>query len=727
MNTVGSVSLVISLALIIFSILQTSYGIYTKKKLHTDIGRYCLMANFGIIAIAFCILLIQLLKVDLNNHYVALHTSQYLHFFYQITSVWAGSSGSLLFWNFLLTGFIFIALWNSRNLENERLPVMNLSFAFICGLFSFLAVFFEDAQPFKIFEPKASAGRGLNPLLQHWAMIIHPPVLYLGYVSSAIPFGIAMSALITGKLSENWFRTVRRWTIFSWFFLGNGILLGSKWAYEELGWGGYWAWDPVENSSLMPWLIETAFLHSLIIQERRKMLKFWNMFLIILFFHFCLLGTWITRSGILEGPHSFSESDIGLPFILYIGFSFLIYTSFLIYRRDKLKPDRNIEAASSKEGSFLLNNLLLVCACLSILLGVFSPLLYGREFRSPWFNSWGVPAGILLLFLMGVSPLLAWRKEIDRHFLRSIFKPFLASVIGTIGYIAFYTTNFSISDYTIGNVLSEFYSVLTIFLGIFTIAGIVQEFHIGIMSRLSQIKNENYLTAGVNLLLKNKRRYGGYLVHLSIVLLFIGYAGNAFKQNTSIKFFYELESSSKNDIIYSSMDIGILGNYQIIASDLKLTAILNGEKNQNYNIQNTIISQQGSFKIKRGLELIETLVTERRFYPQISHLTGGFEDHTPTSEPAILSFAKEDLYIQLGMIENIENNVQNPDMPKKFMNFFFTQDPEQKMEKKKNFPKYIVANLEIWLNPLVKLIWFGSGIFFATGLLVLLPLGEKKK
>ena len=727
MNDLGTIAIVISLALIIFSILQTSFGIYTKNKTYIELGRNCLMANFGVISVAFAILLVQLFRVDLNNHYVALHTDQYLGFFYRLTSIWAGSSGSLLFWNFLLTGFIFVALYNTRKLENERLPVMNLCLAFICGLFSFLAVFFPDAQPFKTFAPAAKAGRGLNPLLQHWAMIIHPPVLYLGYVSSAIPFGVMMSALVTGKLSEDWFRLVRRWTIFSWFFLGNGILLGSKWAYEELGWGGYWAWDPVENSSLMPWLVGTAFLHSLIIQERRKMLRFWNIFLIILYFHFCLLGTWITRSGVLEGPHSFSESDIGPPFIIYIGISFFIYSAFLIYRRNELKPERKIEAVSSKEGSFLFNNLLLIMGCLSILLGVFSPLLYGREFRSPWFNSWGVPAGILLLFLMGISPLLSWRKGVDKNFLKTILKPFLAGVIGTIAYILFYSANFSISSYSIGNVVSEIYSILTIFLGVFTIAGVVQEYHVGIMSRLSQKKGENYITAGLNLLFKNKRRYGGYLVHLAIVLLFIGYAGSAFKQNTSIKFIYELVPSSENEIIYKSQDIGILGNYQIIGSDLRLKAIINGDKGKEPNVQNVIVSQEATFHIKKGFDSVKNLSTERRFYPQISHLTGGFEDHIPTSEPGILSFVKEDLYIQLGIIESVQNSMQNPDMPKQFMNFFFTKNTDQKIQRMQNFPKYIVANLEIWINPLVRLIWLGSEMFFATGLLILLPLGEKRK
>lgn len=728
MNNLGTILLASSLAILVFSALQTIYGIYKQERKAVELGRLALMTNPFVIILTFAVLLTQLVRSDYSNYYVVMHSSEHLPLFYKMTSIWSGSSGSLLFWNLILSVFTFIVLWQTRKSIEDRIPMMNLILAVLSGFFSFLAVFYGDAQPFREFVPEAAAGRGLNPLLQHWAMIIHPPILYVGYVSISIPFAIAMSALVSGQLSEDWMKFIRKWTLFSWFFLGTGILLGSKWAYEELGWGGYWAWDPVENASLMPWLLTSAFVHSVVIQERRGMLKFWNMLLVILAFHFSLLGTWITRSGVLEGPHSFSKSTIGTPFIIYIIASFLFFTGFVIYRRKNLTPERNLEAITSKEGSFLLNNFLLVLSTAAILLGVFSPLLYGKEFKAPWFNSWGVPAGIFLLLLMGAAPLLAWRKGAGAVFFSTLLKPFIAGIIGGGLYILFYSQNFTKPDSKYGDVLAEVYSILTVGIGVFTISGIIQEYYRGIRARREEFKNENLFVAGYRMLLKNKRRYGGYLVHFSLVLIFIGYAGNAFKINTSVRFFYELQPPTSEEIVYQSIDKAMIGGYQIEASTLKLKPVLISGLGGEPNIQNVIVSQEGTYAIFRGTDKLSELVTERRFYPQISHLTGDFETHIPTSEPAILSMAKEDFYIQLGAIETSDLKSENPDLPLMFMQYYFT--PGSEMDKLKfflNFPRQIVANLEVWVNPLVKLIWAGSLLYFLTGIFLLLPLGENKK
>jgi cytochrome c-type biogenesis protein CcmF len=727
MNDFGALLLITSLGVLTFSVLQSIYGIWKKNNTSVELGRITLMANTFIILLAFIALMTQLARMDLSNYYVVMHSSEHLPIFYRVTSIWSGSSGSLLFWNLLLNIFSFMVLFETRKLYKDRLPILNLVLGSLSLFFTFLAVYFPDAQPFREFQPKAVIGRGLNPLLQHWAMIIHPPILYIGYVSFAIPFGVGMSALLTGSLSSDWLKQIRKWTLFSWFFLGVGILLGSKWAYEELGWGGYWAWDPVENASLMPWLLASAFLHSIIIEERRGMLKFWNMFLIILTFHFTLLGTWITRSGVLEGPHSFSKSTIGTPFIIFILASFLLYTTFLLLRKNLLQPERNLEALTSKEGSFFLNNFILVLACLVILLGVFSPLLYGKEFKSPWYNSWGVPAGIFLLLLMGASPLLAWRKGADSIFFATLIKPFVSGIVVAILYSILYSNFFTRSDYSISDTLGEVYSVLTVGLGAFTIAGIIQEFHRGITARKIQFSNESYLYAGSQLLLKNKRRYGGYLVHFSMVLIFIGYAGNAFKENTSFRFFYTLMEPRGDEIVYRSNDKAILGNYTIEANQLKIAPMINGNESTDPNIFNVIVSQRASYKIQRQMTPIDEMLTERRFYPQVSHLTGGFESHIPTSEPAINSSPKEDFYIQLGAIESAVESSENPDLSILFMDYYFGS--RNFMEKAKlgdRFPKQIIANLEVWINPLVKLIWLGSLLFFFSGLYIILPIGNTK-
>ncbi|WP_411821670.1 heme lyase CcmF/NrfE family subunit [Leptospira sp. 'Mane'] len=727
MNNLGTILLASSLAILIFSLIQTAYGIYAKDRKATELGRLTLMTNPAVIILTFLVLLTQLVRSDYSNYYVVMHSSEHLPLFYKMTAIWSGSSGSLLFWNLILNIFTFTVLWQTRKSIQDRIPVMNLILAVLSGFFSFLAVFYADAQPFREFSPEAAAGRGLNPLLQHWAMIIHPPILYIGYVSISIPFAIAMSALVSGQLSEDWMKFIRKWTLFSWFFLGTGILLGSKWAYEELGWGGYWAWDPVENASLMPWLLTSAFVHSVVIQERRGMLKFWNMILVILAFHFSLLGTWITRSGVLEGPHSFSKSTIGTPFICYIIASFVFFIGFVIYRRKDLVPERNLEAITSKEGSFLLNNFLLVLSTAAILLGVFSPLLYGKEFKAPWFNSWGVPAGIFLLLLMGSAPLLAWRKGAGSVFLATLLKPFLAGILGAGLYILFYSQNFTRGDSEYGDLLSEVYSVLTVGIGIFTIAGIFQEYYRGIKARKEQNPEESYPLSAFNLLIKNKRRYGGYLVHFSLVLIFIGYAGNAFKQNTSVKFYYQLSPPTSPEVVYTSIDKSVISGYQIEASTLKIKPVMVSDNDDKPNIQNVIVSQEGTFSIYRGTNKEADLVTERRFYPQISHLTGDFETHIPTSEPAILSLPKEDFYIQLGAIEKADMSSENPDLPLLFMNYYFTgASQNEKLALYLQFPKEIVANLEIWINPLVKLIWIGSLLYFLTGIFLLLPIGERK-
>lgn len=728
MNTLGTIVIAASFALLLFSFFQTMVGILKNDRRAVELGRLTLMANFFLIGLAFLILLTQLVRSDYSNYYVAMHSSEHLNPFYQLTAVWGGSSGSLLFWNFLLNFFIFIVLWQTRKAVHDRIPVMNAILAVLAMFFSFLAVFFGDAQPFREFQPAAATGRGLNPLLQHWAMIIHPPILYVGYVSIAIPFAIAMSALITGQLSQEWMKFIRRWAIFSWFFLGTGILLGSKWAYEELGWGGYWAWDPVENASLMPWLLSSAFIHSIIIQERRGMLKFWNMVLVILAFHFSLLGTWITRSGVLEGPHSFSESTIGTPFIILIGASFFFFMGTVLYRRESLKPERNLEAITSKEGSFLLNNFLLVMGCLVILLGVFSPLLFDTEFRAPWFNSWGVPAGLFLLLLMGAAPLLAWRKGADKVFFATLLKPFLVGILGAVVYIFIYTNLFSRDLYSYGDVLAEVYSVIAVGLGVFVVAGAFQEFYRGIKARMEAFENENLFQAAWRMVTKNKRRYGGYIVHISLVLIFVGYAGNAFKQNTSVRFYYEKLPPKGEEIVYSSRDKAILGNYQISANKIKIKPLTTGLDSDDYHIQNTIVTQEATYEIHSKTKPMGSLSTERRFYPQISHLSGSFETHIPTSEPAILSKFKEDLYIQLGAIEHSDLSRENPDLPMMYMDYLFgAKDLEERIQSYSLFPKQIVGNLEIWINPLVKFVWAGSLLYFFSGLFILLPIGETRK
>lgn len=752
-----------------------------------ELSRRAFYVNLSLASLALIVLGVLMWTGDMTNRYVVSNTSQDLESFYRITAVWAGSSGSLLFWYFLLALFSAIVVYQTRTKLYNRLPVLFLVLGTLQLCFVLLNLFFRDAQPFRTFEVEMVSGRGLNPLLLHWAMIIHPPILYVGYVSFAIPFAICMAAVISGNLRSDWLPLIRRWTIFSWFFLGFGILLGSKWAYEELGWGGYWAWDPVENASLMPWLLATAFLHSLLVQERRGLLRFWNVILITATYHMCLLGTWITRSGILQGPHTFAESTIGTPLIVYISLSFFFYIRYVYFRRPALKPAHQMEYVTSKEGSMLLNNLLMALAMFIVLVGVFSPLLpmdcgFGPEgfacnkveWKQSAYNKIMVPLGLLTLFLMGASPLLSWRKPAWEVWKKTLRVPILAGVVGgvifALSYGALFTRSAGPDHSTWGpGIIAELFSILTMGIAIFVIVGLGQEYWQGMRSRMLRFE-ENAIVALVRLILRNKRRYAGYLMHLSMVFLFVGYAGGTFKKTEKFEFHYykmQWPGADGDDVVrYSSPDKAYLEDYEIAAGDLYLRP----EFKDNADPANPVhftISQEAHFHIQHGTGLrddtarpegvspfafanrpqppyaqaLKTLTgfivdgrmrTERQFHPQINPVTGTVarsQDsrarHTPTSEPDIRSTWTEDIYIQLGAISSGNPEIPNPDLNHAY-EFYYHQTDRGPRAYAALFPPALIATLEVWINPLVKFVWLGTLLFFLGGLVLLIPIGERE-
>jgi len=740
--------------------------------------------NAAIITTAFVSLMTMMLLTDLKNRYVVLNSSADLPIFFRATGAWAGSSGSMLFWYFLLTIFSAIAVRQSRRSLSNRAPVLFLVLGVLQFLFILLGLFFKDAQPFREFAVTMTTGRGLNPLLLHWAMIIHPPILYTGYVSFAVPFAIVIASIISGNVREDWTILVRRWSIFAWFFLGTGILLGSKWAYEELGWGGYWAWDPVENASLMPFLLATAFLHSLIVQERRGMLRFWNVILVTLAYHFCLLGTWITRSGILQGPHTFAESTIGTPFIIYIGASFLFFMRYLYFRRSALRPKNELTAVTSKEGSMLLNNFLMLLAVFIVLVGVFSPLLpldcsfgpggfecHKAEWKVSTFSKIMVPVGIITLFLMGASPLLAWRKNAGEVYAKTLRIPIISGIIvgavfgATYGFIFTRASGPDTSSWGPG-IVADIFSILTVGLAAFTITGLWQEFSRGIHSRRERF-GEGVFRAFVRIVLRNKRRYGGYLVHIAVVFLFLGYAGGTFKKSEKFDFHYYLMDSfpGSTEVHYYSPDKAYLEDYTVEANDLFIRAYFHNNADHT-NPVHFAVSQEAHYNVTRGLKagrpperpdtmspfafanlppkpyerLLKTFTgfvldgrmrTERHFYPQISPVDGRVVRdenseaiRTPTSKPDIRSTWGEDLYIQLGAILDPASG-SNPDINHRY-EFYYFQTEHDEASYHQIFPAAIVATVEVWVNPLVKFIWLGSLLFFFSGLILVLPFGERE-
>lgn len=752
-----------------------------NKNIALRLSQQAIFVNFFLAAIALFILLIQLYTNDLTSKYVVNHSSDSLSIFYRLTAAWAGSSGSLLFWYFLLTLFSALVLYKDKLHLYNRLPIAIIVLGSLQFLFIFLMLFYEDAQPFLEYHIPMKAGRGLNPLLLHWAMIIHPPILYIGYVSFAIPFTIYMSAVISGNMKDDLMPLFRRWTLFSWFFLGFGILLGSKWAYEELGWGGYWAWDPVENASLMPFILSTAFLHSLIVQHHRGMLKYWNLLLITLTYHFCLLGTWITRSGVIEGPHSFAKSDIGIPMIIFIGLSFLYFVRFLYFKRNVLKPKDQLEAVTSKEGSILLNNFIMLISVLIVLIGVFSPLIpynctfengfqcFKTEWKPTTYNKIMVPIGILILFLMGASPLLAWRKPMDIVFAKTLKKPIIAGIWGGIIYAFvyfFYLRPFvRLNNSPWGfQIIADIFSILTVSLGIFIVAGIIQEYYRAIHARKVRLE-ETTTQAIINLIRRNQRRYGGYLVHLAVVFLFIGYSGGAFKTEYQIQFHYYLMpiEAGSSYVYYYSGDKAYIQGYTIEARELFIRPYFEPNADPSNPIYMTV-SQEAHYRINpkeflpvftvsmgnpydfanqppslaerllkfsTGFILDGRMTTERRFYPQVYPYTGelmrnemGFGERLVTSEPDIKSSWTEDLYIQVGSVFDPLRN-RTPDIASMFEYYYYELNRDSNAYSML-FPSSLVVDLHIWINPLVKFIWFGTTLFFLSGLIVLLPIIELK-
>jgi cytochrome c-type biogenesis protein CcmF len=411
--------------------------------------------------------------------------------------------------------FSFVVVTQNRRRTRALMPAVTGTLMTILTFFLVLLVFV--ANPFEPSPGFTPDGTGLNPLLQNPLMVIHPPLLYTGYVGVCVPFAFAVAALLTGRLGNEWIVTIRRWSLFAWFFLGIGILLGGYWAYVELGWGGYWAWDPVENASLMPWLALSAFIHSVMIQEKKGMLKVWNMVLVILTFALSIFGTFITRSGVISSVHSFARSEIG-PW--FSGFLFVILTvslGLLFWRLPRLKAENRLDSFLSRESAFLFNNVVFVAMCFTVFWGTVYPILTEAVTGSkvsvgpPWFNQWIVPLGLLLLFLTGVGPLIAWRRASARNLRANFARPV---ALGAVVTAALFLAGMRMPAALVAFGLSTFVT-----------ATIVMEFYRGARARKA-VANEPFPVGLANLVARNKRRYGGYIVHVGVVLLFLGIAGS---------------------------------------------------------------------------------------------------------------------------------------------------------------------------------------------------------
>src|SRR5512146_1544157 len=528
MALLGSFALILGLALAFYSLLGGVLALWRKGDKYERLGetaRRAGIACWAAVTVAVVVLVTATFRNDFSIAYILHHSNVALPAPYKFAALWSGQEGSLLFWSFLLATYGLV-LRLRHKVDTRLFAYASVVIAAVQAFFLMLVNF--AAHPFALMAgPAPLDGNGLNPLLQYPEMVIHPPMLYLGYVGFTIPFAFALAALIMKYPGEKWIHITRRWTMVTWGFLTVGIFLGSFWAYKVLGWGGWWGWDPVENASFLPWLTGTAFLHSVMMQEKRGMLKKWNVWLIFSTFLLSIFGTFLTRSGVVSSVHAFAQSSIGTWFVVFLALAFATCVYFFLRNRSHLQSEHRLESLVSRESSFLFNNLVLLVACFTVLWGTLFPVLsewvQGTKVTvgPPFFNRVMVPTTLLLLFLTAVGPLLAWR----RTSLDSLKRNFLWPTVGACGVAA---------ALIVGGMRpwqdpSYFYALMAISLSALVTFTVCAEFMRGARV-ISRHTGQNLLAAAVQLTRRNTRRYGGYLVHFGIVVLVIGVAGGVFNQ-----------------------------------------------------------------------------------------------------------------------------------------------------------------------------------------------------
>ena len=651
MDVFGSFALVLAFICAVYAFCGGIAAIVTRHPLLIKSTRQAGMATCCLIFLATFSLEYLFFTDNFSVGYVVAHSNRDLSSFYKIAALWAGQEGSLLFWSFLLAIYVFSVLVTYRNKNGELMPFVGVVMAGVQIFFLTLNNFVES--PFKALAvPGANGamdlvaradGNGLTPLLQYPEMVIHPPNLYSGYTGFTIPFAFALGALLARYPGEKWIHLTRKWTMIAWMFQSMGILLGAHWAYAVLGWGGYWGWDPVENASLLPWLTGTAFLHSVMMQEKRGMMKVWNVWLVFCTFLLCILGTFLTRSGVVSSVHAFANSSIGSWFVGFMGIILLVCFGAYFKNRDYLKSENQLDSIISRESSFLFNNLLLLVACVAVLSGtlfpVFSEWFTGDRISvgAPFFNKVNIPIGLLLLFLTGVGPLLAWRKTSAESLKRNFGWPM---GIGLVGGIVVFALGFR-----------EFYSLICLILCVFVAATVVLEFYRG--ARVIRARSSaSFAASAIDLTMRNTRRYGGYIVHMGMVFVFIGIAGAAFNRDVQ-----------KDMQQGQSMQIG---PYTLVLQGFDTKA------EKNYTAQRMIV------------EVLRDNKPMMMLYPEKRRFATTVENGTMV---AIYSTLKEDLYV-----------------------VYAGQSPETQL-----------PVMHVFLNPLVKWIWFGGVVVVFGTLVALLP------
>ncbi len=608
---IGHTSILVALLLALWGMIAPIFGSRSGRERFFASTRAAILGQFLLVTLASSSLIYALVTTDFSIRYVVSNTTRATPIYYRVTGLWGALEGSLLLWEWILIIFSGLVAWIYKDRHRELMPWVLMIFSTVSAFF--LAVIAFASNPFETIFPAPPDGRGLNPLLEDANMLTHPPLLYTGFVGLTVPYAFAMAALIRGKLDEAWIVTTRRWTITAWFFLTLGNLVGAWWSYHVLGWGGYWAWDPVENAAFMPWLPATAFLHSVQVQERRSMLKLWNVSLIIIAFSLTIFGTFLTRSGILSSIHAFSSGPVGTVFLAFLSLVLLGSFGLLAYRADLVKGQPELDSVVSRESAFLLNNVVLVSALFTILLGTIFPLiseaLTGVQISvgAPYFNSVTVPLFLLLVFLMGVGPMIAWKKASWDNLKRNFLWPSVASLLIAMALF-------------IGWV-RDFLPLLGFTLSGFVAATILFDTAIAVRTR-RRIAGEGVFTALATLIRRNQRRYGGLVVHLGIVLIVLGIAGS-------------MSYSIERQATLNLGEILVLGHYKI-----RFEGLSGSQQPTHYRVE-------GAFRVFNNGHESGVFSPTLKFFPN---------QQSPVGRAVFRSTFTEDLYLILSGFSEVGQN-----------------------------------------------------------------------
>ncbi|MGH9869373.1 MAG: heme lyase CcmF/NrfE family subunit [Candidatus Polarisedimenticolia bacterium] len=648
MGDLGYNCLLLALVCSVWGVLASWLGAENRYAAMIRSGERAAYAVAGLLTVSSLALIGAFLADDFSILYVAQNSTRSQPDIYKVTALWGGQAGSLLLWVWILSMYAAVVAFQNRARNRELMPGVTGTLLGVASFFLLMLHFVSN--PFEPTGQRVVDGTGLNPLLQNPFMASHPPSLYLGYVGVAVPFAFAMAALMSGRLGNEWITTIRRWSLFAWFFLGIGILQGGYWAYVELGWGGYWAWDPVENASLMPWLTMTAFIHSVMIQEKKGMMKVWNVLLILITFCLSIFGTFITRSGVVSSVHSFTKSSLGPWFAGFWVAVVVLCLALLVLRLPRLRTENTIESLLSRESAFLFNNILFIAICFTVFWGTVYPILseaiQGTKVSvgPPWFNQWIVPLGLALIFVTGVGPLIAWRKASGQNLTRNFAWP-VATAAGVAAV-----------SFALG--VRHARATLAFALCAFVLATIAQELHRGARARM-RTASESYPRGLAGLVSRNKRRYGGYLVHVGMVMIFVGITGSsAFQQ--------EATATLKRGESFS------VGHYTMTFTD---TA-------SSHDDHRDVLST--TLEVRRGGDLVATLHPEKRFYRASEQPTTEVAIYGMTSWPPNLG---DDLYTIL-----VDNN-----------------------------PESGGYTFKAYLNPLVSWLWLGGFVVIIGTHIAVLP------